>query len=147
MLVLDLERTSIGRADFFKDGINALDDKMKFASRLSQVGQNFSQTLEEVKDLEFGENSSAQFELEDVDTQGSPEGSNLMLNEMRAAIKSCRDQEELCAQDSLDMLNGKEVNVHNMMINLKKAELQTQFVVNVTNKLVNGINEILRINA
>ena len=45
------------------------------------------------------------------------------------------------------MLNGKEVNVHNMMINLKKAELQTQFVVNVTNKLVNGINEILRINA
>ena len=95
MLVLDLERTSIGKADFFKDGINALDDKMKFDSGLSQVGQNFSQTLEEVKDLEFDENSSAQFELEDVDTQGNSEGSNLMLNEMRAAIKSCRDQEEL----------------------------------------------------
>ena len=145
--MLDLERVSIGKADFLKDGINALDDKMKFDSGLSQIGQKFSQALEEAESLEFDENSSAQFELKDIDTQGSTEGSNLMLDEMRAAIKSCRDQEELCAQDSLDMLNGKEVNVHNMMINLKKAELQTQFVVNVTNKLVNGINEILRINA
>ena len=145
--MLDLERTSIGKADFLKGGINALDDKMKFDSGLSQIGEKFSQTLEEVKDLEFDEDDAAQFELKDVDTQRGSESSNLMLDEMRAAIKSCRDQEELCAQDSLDMLNGKEVNVHNMMINLKKAELQTQFVVNVTNKLVNGINEILRINA
>lgn len=145
--MLDLERTSIGKADFLKDGINALDDKMKFDSGLSQIGQKFSQALEEAESLEFNEDDAAQFELKDVDTQGSPESSTLMLDEMRAAIKSCRDQEELCAQDSLDMLNGKEVNVHNMMINLKKAELQTQFVVNVTNKLANGINEILRINA
>lgn len=145
--MLDLERASIGKADFLKDGINALDDKMKFDSGLSQIGQKFSQALEEAESLEFDEDDAAQFELKDIDTQGSTEGSNLMLDEMRAAIKSCRDQEELCAQDSLDMLNGKEVNVHNMMINLKKAELQTQFVVNVTNKLVNGINEILRINA
>ncbi len=145
--MLDLERTSIGKADFLKDGINALDDKMKFDSGLSQIGQKFSQALEEAGSLEFDEDDSAQFELEDVNTQKDSEGSNLMLNEMRAAIKSCRDQEELCAQDSLDMLNGKEVNVHNMMVNLKKAELQTQFVVNVTNKLVNGINEILRVNA
>ncbi|MBQ3067819.1 MAG: flagellar hook-basal body complex protein FliE [Oscillospiraceae bacterium] len=145
--MLDLERVSIGKADFLKDGINALDDKMKFDSGLSQIGQKFSQALEEAESLEFNEDDATRFELEDVDTQGSPESSTLMLDEMRAAIKSCRDQEELCAQDSLDMLNGKEVNVHNMMINLKKAELQTQFVVNVTNKLVNGINEILRINA
>ena len=145
--MLDLERASIGKADFLKDGINALDDKMKFDSGLSQIGQKFSQALEEAESLEFDEDDAAQFELKDIDTQGSTEGSTLMLDEMRAAIKSCRDQEELCAQDSLDMLNGKEVNVHNMMVNLKKAELQTQFVVNVTNKLVNGINEILRINA
>lgn len=145
--MLDLERASIGKADFLKDGINALDDKMKFDSGLSQIGQKFSQALEEAGSLEFDEDDTVQFELEDVDTQGGSDGNNLMLDEMRAAIKSCRDQEELCAQDSLDMLNGKEVNVHNMMINLKKAELQTQFVVNVTNKLVNGINEILRINA
>ena len=145
--MLDLERASIGKADFLKDGINALDDKMKFDSGLSQIGQKFSQALEEAENLQLDEDDAAQFELKDIDTQGSTEGSTLMLDEMRAAIKSCRDQEELCAQDSLDMLNGKEVNVHNMMVNLKKAELQTQFVVNVTNKLVNGINEILRINA
>lgn len=145
--MLDLERASIDKTDFLKDGINALDDKMKFDSGLSQIGQKFSQALEEAESLEFDKDDSAQFELEDVNAQRDLESSNLMLNEMRAAIKSCRDQEELCAQDSLDMLNGKEVNVHNMMVNLKKAELQTQFVVNVTNKLVNGINEILRINA
>ena len=147
MLVLVLERTSISKADFLKDGINALDDKMKFDSSLSQIGQKFSQVLKEAESLDVDEDDSVPFELEDVDTQRDSEGSNLMLNEMRAAIKSCRAQEELCAQDSLDMLSGKEVSIHNMMINLKKAELQTQFVVNVTNKLVNGINEILRINA
>ncbi|MGN1034731.1 MAG: flagellar hook-basal body complex protein FliE [Oscillospiraceae bacterium] len=146
MLILDLERASIGKADFLKDGINALDDKMKFDSGLSQIGQRFSQALEEAEGLEFDENDAVQFEL-DVDTQGGSESNNLMLDEMRVAIQSCRNQEELCAQDSFDMLNGKEVNIHNMMVNLKKAELQTQFVVNVTNKLVNGINEILRINA
>ena len=55
MLVLVLERTSISKADFLKDGINALDDKMKFDSSLSQIGQKFSQVLKEAESLDVDE--------------------------------------------------------------------------------------------
>lgn len=67
-----------------------------------------------------------------------------LLSDITKIFKDCREAEKICAQNSVDMLAGRNVNPHKMMIGLKEAEMGIQLIVNVVSKTTNGLNELFR---
>ena len=134
-MAIDLNSPNI--IDGVSQGQNGVVSEVK---NQLEGGSTFFSVLEGLEDVGFDDIDGNE---ETAESEGS--GSSMLLEDFKQAVESCKAQEEVCAQDSLKMFQGHEVNIHQMMANLKKAELQTQLVTNVTGRLVNGVNELLKI--
>jgi flagellar hook-basal body complex protein FliE len=65
---------------------------------------------------------------------------NLMVN----SLKSTNDALISSKKASDDFILGKETDIHKVMISMEKAQVAMQFTIQIRNKLVEGFQEIMR---
>ncbi|HOA80688.1 MAG TPA: flagellar hook-basal body complex protein FliE [Defluviitaleaceae bacterium] len=61
-------------------------------------------------------------------------------------IEQTNSLQKEAEQISLDFIIGRTDNIHNVMIAQEKANIALQFTVQITNKVLEAYNEIMRIN-
>ena len=61
-------------------------------------------------------------------------------------IEQTNSLQKEAEQISLDFIIGRTDNIHNVMIAQEKANVALQFTVQITNKVLEAYNDIMRIN-
>ncbi len=94
--------------------------------------------------IEISENTRLPIEIKDVGSKtietGESPFSKYLINSMEQVNRS-----QLEADDAVKKLAvGEQVDIHNTMITLKKAELSLELLMQVRNKIISAYDEIRR---
>lgn len=93
-------------------------------------------TLEAV-DKAFGNSSTAQ------KTEEAPEGGTF-LDAMLGLWNQAADAQAAKSEDMMNIMLGDTDSIEQLQINIAKAEIATELLVNVKNAAVDAYNEIMR---
>jgi len=67
------------------------------------------------------------------------------VDTLKEVINTTNDRIKDSDKASLELASGKSGNIHESMIAMQKADLSVRLLVSVTNKLVQGYNELTRL--
>lgn len=75
-----------------------------------------------------------------VDTQSTNNFENVLLNE----INNVNDKIITAEQNVTDLAMGKTTNIHEVMLSINEAKLSLQMMMEVRNKALEGLHDILK---
>jgi flagellar hook-basal body complex protein FliE len=64
------------------------------------------------------------------------------LDTLKEAVDSTNNMVKESEKLGLDLSSGKSANIHEAMISMQKADIALRLLVNVTNKLIDGYNQL-----
>lgn len=67
------------------------------------------------------------------------------LDTLKEAIRSTNDQAGQAERMGVELARGESGNIHEAMIAMQKASISTQLLVAVTNKLIDGYNQLTQL--
>ena len=67
------------------------------------------------------------------------------VDTLKEAIDSTNTMVKESEQAAADLSSGKAPNIHEAMIAMQKADITLRLMVNMTNKLIEGFNELKRL--
>ncbi len=65
---------------------------------------------------------------------------------LNSAIQNVKDTQAVAAQDTIDLAMGNVDNLHNVIINMEKADTAMQLLLTVRTKALDAYNEVMRMN-
>ncbi len=78
--------------------------------------------------------------------QDKPKAKGLdFVDTLKEAISSTNKLAKDSEQASLDLSSGKSPNIHEAMIAMQKADISLRLLVKMTNKIIEGYNELNRL--
>lgn len=79
-------------------------------------------------------------------SQEKPKAKGLdFVDTLKEAIGSTNKLVKDSEQASLDLSSGKSPNIHEAMIAMQKADISLRLLVKMTNKIIEGYNELNRL--
>jgi flagellar hook-basal body complex protein FliE len=67
------------------------------------------------------------------------------MDTLKEAIDSVNRQAKVSDQMATDLSSGKAPNIHEAMIAMQKTDVMMRLMVTMTNKLIEGFNELKRL--
>ncbi len=83
-------------------------------------------------------------ELNKIDKKNSDNNSQLFKSVFDSALNNYIDSENKVDEDIYKLSTGESDDLHNLMINLQKAEMSLDLVLQLRNKALDAYNEIMR---
>ncbi len=83
-------------------------------------------------------------ELNKIDKKNSDNNSQLFKSVFDSALNNYIDSENKVDEDIYKLSTGESYDLHNLMINLQKAEMSLDLVLQLRNKALDAYNEIMR---
>jgi len=86
--------------------------------------------------------ASGSFKMEPLDGRMRSDGLGQKLG---GALDKLSDIQNSADSMVIDLASGKDVNIHNTMIELEKADIALKFTVQLRNRALNAYEELMRI--
>lgn len=83
-------------------------------------------------------------ELNKIDKKNIDNNSQLFKSVFDSALNNYIDSESKVDEDIYKLSTGESDDLHNLMINLQKAEMSLDLVLQLRNKALDAYNEIMR---
>ena len=116
---------------------------------ISKVGGNYAAIVERAAALRKAANqkaakapSSGSFKLESLDSKMRGEG---LGDKLGGALDKVSQIQKGADSMVLDLASGKDVNLHNTMIELEKADIALKYTVQLRNRALGAYEELMRL--
>ena len=115
---------------------------------ISKVGANYAAIVERAADIRKAAQqksssgvSDSTFKMDALDDKLQGGGGN----KLGAALAKVSDIQNGADSMVIDLASGKDVNLHNTMIELEKADIALKYTVQLRNRALNAYEELMRL--
>jgi flagellar hook-basal body complex protein FliE len=115
---------------------------------ISKVGANYSAIVQRAAELRKSAQqtstktpSQASFKMEGLDGKNG----NAVGDKLGDALEKVSNIQKDADSMVIDLASGKDVNLHNTMIELEKADIALKYTVQLRNRALNAYEELMRL--
>jgi flagellar hook-basal body complex protein FliE len=116
---------------------------------ISKIGGNYAAIVERAAALRKAATqkttqtpSGGSFKMEPIDGKMRGEGLGQKLG---SALDTLSEMQNSADSMVIDLASGKDVNIHNTMIELEKADIALKYTVQLRNRALSAYDELMRL--